>query len=106
MNDMPTKLIKRNEKKHDVVPKHDYDELHKLYDEVVGIGYDLLDLIDERDARIEELEEENTDLRIKLGCQIEMSSHKSKKKFDGAVLSYNPRSRSLGIGLRFRDADE
>lgn len=105
MNDMPTKLIRRK-KNHDVVPRHDYDELHALYDEVVGIGYELLDMIDERDARIEELEEENTELRFKLGCQIETTSHKGKKKFDGAVLSYDPKSRSLGIGLRFRSVDE
>jgi hypothetical protein len=105
---MPTELIKRK-KNRAVVSKRKYDELHKLYDEVVELGYDLLDMIDERDEIIDDLEEENTELRAIVECRFETTSTKpprrGKKKFDGATVSFDPKTRSLGIGLRFKDAD-
>ena len=100
--EMPTVLIRKKLK---TVPKKDYDELLSLYNEVVGIGYDLLEMIDQRDAMINDLVQENNDLRamIENNGDIGFSYNRNKpgKKFQGATLSYNPHTKSLGIGLKF-----
>ena len=103
--EMPTQLIKRK-RRVDIVPKAMYDELQELYDSVVQTGYELLEIIDAQECVIEQLEHENADLRAQLDDRMEsVNSWKfPRKKFSGATLSYDPKTRSLGIGLRFKDA--
>lgn len=101
--EMPTELIRKKSKKRiEVVKKSDYDELQKLYDEVVAIGYDLLETIDEQDRQITWLTQENERLRYQL-YNHQDSKPNTGKRFDGATISFNPKTRSLGIGLRFKD---
>lgn len=103
--EMPTRLIKRK-RRVDVVPKAMYYELQELYDSVVQTGYELLEIIDAQESAIEQLEHENADLRAQLEDHMEDEKNWRfpRKKFSGATLSYDPRTRSLGIGLRFKDA--
>lgn len=102
-DEMPTELIrKKPKKKVEVVKKSDYDELQALYDEVVAIGYDLLAQIEEQNKQIEYLTQENKSLRYQLE-RYQNPKPNTGRKFNGATISYNPRTKSLGIGLRYKD---
>ena len=115
----------------DRVPKSEFTALLNKYNEMMATGNKLLALIDEQDAYIDTLEHELEErleiqldhetetgsdfmsksdfvyepgvLKVKLDDKgVHMAKPKTKKKFAGATLEFDPFKRKLGIGIHFK----